>query len=365
MVRQHLRTTAAGLSALLLATACSTTEPTPEARSTAPATHPADRWFGSDYDRRQAAAFVALRALDPCALHSPQDLQQIMGMTPDELMPAGEFDVCRLRLRNREFDPGWDARINVAARWSAGSGTETVGGLQVSVQEDNAHSCTVSRPLPQALLHELAPQAVPDTSGNQARHAISLTVSWSTRSEAPPTPPCQVTRDYLTAVADAWRQPPRRDQHRTTPALPLAGVDPCAAAPELAGLLPGSVKMTPLEPYSCTLRKPPPAPLDTPSISVRLALNDDPVEQARTARAQVGLGRPTTIAGRPGTLGEGKGPFGSFCLARIRYADDPRVRVDESREDTPVSVQVVEVRAPGCEQAQKAVEAVLATAGVR
>src|SRR5690606_24047107 len=71
-------------------------------------------------------------------------------------------------------------------------------------------------------------------------------------------PPCDVARDYATALGPRMTDPPLRREHHTSPALDLAASNPCALVGAMVPILadgqelaPDSVEVEALEPFAC------------------------------------------------------------------------------------------------------------------
>ncbi|MFD1048510.1 hypothetical protein ACFQ1S_24745, partial [Kibdelosporangium lantanae] len=311
------------------------------------------------------AANAASRAIDPCALHDVAAAEQVTGMKAQVLLP-GTFNLASCDL---EVGPPGDAldawRMVTTAGVRLDDGTikkatpEKIGDLSVLHVPEVVRSkdaCTY--------MLENSPKggAVP------VRTALELSVTREeTKQEKAP---CQVAKDYLTAVIKYWIQPAYRSDKLTLPALPIGHVDPCAGLAAVAPAMGGRIQVRPssASPYDCTGIPAKLEPGMNPmQVTVALKFKGDPREALQNEKtSQGGKIKPVTVAGHTGTLTETaadpRSPkLGGSCAVNVVVDDAVGVAEFADKPNATKNLQVVSTTADTCELAQKAAESVMAT----
>lgn len=344
---RHLRAGLAVCSAVLLASSGCTTAGTPT-----PAAGPATSGSGNaanipDYYQAKAAAHAVARTIDPCALHDLTAARTITGHQVDELMPANNrLNQCVLRLSTGEFQATWTLYLEAGGAFDGArrrsAAPETIAGrLIYTEQADDGSGCTLARPLD-------------DTA------AITLTVRASTATPNTATTPCALGRDYLTATADRWNQPPLRSDRLTAPTLTLADLDPCDAAAALLPDFGDGAELNPSEPYQCGARP----GFDTPAkrsgtqpeqITITFGVAEDPMRLVDTPSStaehtELAVGDRHGVASRTS----------SGCSTTVIWDPDTVLVADARTENPPPTYQVVTIHTETCDTAHATADKVLA-----
>jgi hypothetical protein len=301
-----------------------------------------------------AAARVA-RSVDPCALHDIRAAQAISGLEADAVMPSGRgLHICALMLAGsaREL-PGVTLTTSVGVDFDQrrrGEFTEEqIGGVGFFREKAAAGDERVCRYV----------------KGFGEKTGIELAVrvgSSASESKAVAKSACQVAQEYLAAVGPVWREPAAREDRVSTPLLVLGGVDPCAGVVAVAVGLGQPVTARLMGPYGCALVPVGPKVSGT-VVAVELGMETDP-----RALLSSPIGKEysaVTVAGRPGvrteiTVSAGRQTPVKTCHVTVVAEEKVTVQENQSRSDSPKSVQVVKARAGECAVAIKAAEGVLA-----
>ncbi|WP_424187625.1 hypothetical protein ACOBQX_07460 [Actinokineospora sp. G85] len=299
-----------------------------------------------------AASFSVLRRVDVCALHDPAAAAKVVGMQPDDLMPGASLSDCVLQLVPGPRDlPAWRLRVTAGVELSdktrRESTPETLDGvavLRLPVRGADGESCAYARPM-----------------GDQA--ALQLTVRQQ-GTEAHPKTACQVAKEYLTAVAKYWREPATWADAVSTPALPVASIDPCAGLDAAMAVYGKPVRSRMEDPHRCTVYPQTPAPGDPLGgvVSVTIGVDTDP--RAPLAGAAAAEHTAVTVAGRPGVSdirNVGGGPNASgTCYVTVLADDAVEIRQHINNPDLPTSYQVIKAHSADCRIATTAIEGLLA-----
>ncbi|GAA2678738.1 MULTISPECIES: hypothetical protein [Actinosynnema] len=302
--------------------------------------------------RPAAEAYARYREIDACGLHDPVAAEKASGegSKGDELMPSDDgFDTCTLRLHKSEFNSTWTLYLRVAQEYDAAvrreAAPEQIGGLNVYVKEQGAPlpSCEVARPLD-------------DT------YAIVLDVNPADR-DAPVRPICDMARDYVAQLAPLWRDPPRHGSGRTTPALPLAGRDPCQAVAAVAEDLAEGAEIEPREVFECSIRPGtggavnPKSKAATGEITVTFGIAEDPARDVSVSPDQY---QAVELVGFRAVMGTRAGQ----CRTVAVWDPNTGIVEDNRDEDALLAVQVVRIDTPDCEpQSRRLVEKILTAVG--
>jgi hypothetical protein len=193
---------------------------------------------------RLAELFAEVRSWDVCAMHDIEAAARTTGYPSDELLPASGPGGCLLVTTAPTGIGHWELRLDLTPMPPAAGDPVDVAGVQMP-QVDGAAGggkCAYSYPIR------------PTGQGDEP-WGIQLSAVSTFGDKAP----CDVAREYATAIAPRLANPPRRSAGGTTPALDIAASDPCAVAaamvPALAdGGSPGPVAVADLEPYKCGVR---------------------------------------------------------------------------------------------------------------
>lgn len=339
-----------------------------------------------------AAAMAAARAIDPCALQDVAAATQATGMPGHSVMPSStNLAACELVTSPEDDGLGWrlttTAGVLLDDKTATQSTPEQIGGTTVLHAPDlfgDGRACryllepkattTTSAPTTRSsAADDQAPSDDPATGGGAGgsagpvRTALELMVQRDTSSPQPKDS-CAVAKDYLGAVVKYWTHPAYRSDTLTTPGLPIAQTDPCAALAGAAPAMGGQIVVSPglLTPFECTALPAGRVGQKPMLVSVDLKAVTDPrllLENAGTS--QGGKVKPITVAGHTGTVtqtaGDPRNPklAGGDCT--IDLVTDDAVTISESadRADAPKTVQVAEVRADTCELATTAASSVL------
>jgi hypothetical protein len=195
---------------------------------------------------RLAGLFAQVRSWDMCAMHDLDAAARATGYIPDELLPYREPGICRLVTTAPNGVQEWELQLDVFVVSPSEDGGRPldVGGVEMAQVRDSDDSrCAYSYP-------------INSPGEGEEPWGIELSVFSIAGNKAP----CDVAREYATAIAPRLADPPTRSAGRTTPALDITASDPCAVAaamvPELAGGQrsgPGAVAVEDLEPYQCSI----------------------------------------------------------------------------------------------------------------
>jgi hypothetical protein len=174
---------------------------------------------------RTAELSAQVRSWDVCAMHDIGAAERATGYLPDELLPHDGLGTCRLLMKERSGVEEWELLLDVFQVRPTESGGQPihVGGTQMEQAGGSDDSrCAYSYPIGSA------------GQGDEPRG-----IEVSAVGPAGNKPPCDVAREYATAIAPRLADPPLRSAGGTTPALDVALSDPCAVAaamtPALAG----------------------------------------------------------------------------------------------------------------------------------
>nr|BFE51164.1 hypothetical protein GCM10017745_45910 [Saccharothrix mutabilis subsp. capreolus] len=299
--------------------------------------------------RPTAEAFARYRKIDACGLHDPDAAAAASGdgSKGDRIMPEKDgFNHCTLRLAKSEFSTTWTIYLTVADEFDASrrrqAAPEQVAGMDILFQEEGQPlpACTVVRPLDET-------------------YAIVLDVKPDDRSN-PVRPPCDFARDYLTRMAETWKNPPQRGSGRTAPELPLALRDPCDAVAAITDDMGQGAQITPREPYKCTIQPGAPKHKGTKTgvaeTTVVLGADQTPEDLAKTLPDKY---KTSQISGFTVVSGVLAGTCRNYAIW-----DAATTIIDDNRDDDPVPyVQVVRIDTPDCDSGRTLVEKILTKVG--
>jgi hypothetical protein len=313
MTRGAVLVVLTALTALL--TACATPiAGTPHA-ATAPAAPPGGGLPLEPEQARLAELFAQVRSWDICAMHDIEAAGRATGYAPDELLPYREPGICRLVMKEPGGVQQWELQLDVfqVIPTEGGGRPLDVGGVQMQqVRDSDDVQCAYSYP-------------IGSPGEGDEPWGIQVSVYSIARSKRP----CDVAREYATAIAPRLADPPLRSAGGTIPALDITASDPCAVAaamlPAMAGgqaLAPGAVEVSDLAPYEC---------------SVAANVGDGPdarrvrgsVEFTLASVEDVGTG---TIGGFPGATDQ----LGINCQAAFAPSDVQLVGNPEISPTVPV-----------------------------
>ena len=271
--------------------------------------------------QRLADLFAQVRSWDVCAMHDVDAAARVTGYAPDELLPYREPGTCRLVVRDPSGVSEWELQLDVFPVIPAEGAGEPldVGGVRMpQVRDDSESRCAYSYP-------------IGDPQEGDEPWGIELSVYHL----APDKAPCEVAREYATAIAPQLADPPLRAAGGTAPALDITASDPCALA---AAMVPVMSDGTPLGPDA----------LDVGDIGpYRCAVTASAGDGTRTRASvefvladadEVGS---TVVGGFPGA----RNPLGIDCQALFAPQDVQLV----GNPGTSPSVPVVEIDA-GCDR---------------
>jgi hypothetical protein len=228
-----------------LVTACATPiAGTPHGAST-PITPPGGGLPLEPEQARLAELFAQVRSWDICAMHDIEAAGRATGYVPDELLPYREPGICRLLMKEPEGVQEWELQLDVfqVVPTEGGGQPLDVGGVQMpQVRDSDDVRCAYSYPIA--------------ASGEDEPWGIELSVF----SIAGNKQPCDVAREYATAIAPRMVDPPPRSAGGTNPTLDLAASDPCALAAAMVPIMSAGqpldaedVEVGDLEPYKCSV----------------------------------------------------------------------------------------------------------------
>ncbi|WP_143261889.1 hypothetical protein [Allokutzneria sp. NRRL B-24872] len=347
--RRGRRAVVGALALALLATGCSgepaaapPSDKSPAQGGGAPAASAPTMDFGSaqatpDVVKSLAEAAI-YRTWDPCALHDPTSAAKIFNDVVALIEPS-DFSSCLMTIKlDRNGSRSWRIYTRVDSRFDEDAAGEVVEAAGRKFVQDKKSSSS-------------SPGCEYNMQTSKTK-ALSLQVSWSgsLSSDPPPKDPCALAKEYITALAPFFANPPLRSEKATEPQLPLASKDPCAPVKELAekfkslGAGEQPRVSTGLSANDCNLNfssKPVPGQRTRPEISIGYKWSIDPAEGI----AGGGTARKTQIEGKPALVNER--PTGSIgCIVTVQY--DPLEVPEVDR------VQVVQVGAPDCQTAEEA-----------
>lgn len=283
-----------------------------------------------------ADQFAVVRGWDLCAMHDIPAATRITGWEPRALLPNPE-DGCDLTLGAPDRADQWGLTIEVTrllrpderrpAEWGTPGAPITVDGVQLSNVVNRADSCAYDYPLVRA-----------------GAESWGIQISWGFDAggfEAKP--PCDVVRDYVTALGSRLTDPPLRSAGLTTPALTLAELDPCAVVAAVLTTVSGETALTA---ENTVVR------LSTPrecraSLSTGMFKTTD-VEVA-FGIDHGGLSTTGTVAGRPAEL-EGGSWIVWSCRATFQATD---VELSSYSRDKFPSVEIMTIEFSVCEHVQQ------------
>ncbi|WP_030431918.1 DUF3558 domain-containing protein [Allokutzneria albata] len=340
------------LALALLVTGCSggpaATPPSDKspAQGGAPAASAPKVDFGSvqvDPETLKGLAESAIyRTWDPCALHDPTSAAKIFGDPATSLEPS-DFTACLMLVDlDRTGSRRWRVYTRIASTFNEGAGGEVLEAA--------------GRKFVQAKKSASSTPGCEYTMQTSQTKALSLEVNWSgASSEAPPKDPCALAKEYTTAVAPFFANPPLRSEKATDPELPLASKDPCASAKEIAekfkSLAAGGEqpRLSPglLSPNTCRLSfssRVVPGQKVRPEISIDHRWGIDPAEGISGG----GTVRKTQIEGKPALVNDQTARYVGACIAQVQYDPMKVPKVD--------MVQLIQVSAPDCQTAEEALK---------
>ncbi|WP_309111983.1 hypothetical protein [Saccharothrix sp.] len=298
--------------------------------------------------RPAAEAFARYRKIDACGLHDPAAASAASGegSKGDRIMPEKDgFNHCTLKLAKSEFSSTWTIYLTVAEEFDAGrrreAAPEQFAGMEILVQEEGQPlpSCSIIRPLDQT-------------------YAIVLDVKPDDRTKVV-RPPCDFARDYVTRMAETWKNPPQRGSGRTAPDLPLALRDPCDAVAAVTEDMGQGAKIMPREPYKCTIQ-PGPAAKGTKTAAaettVVFGVDESPDD---LVKSQPDKYKTSQVGGFTVVSGVLAGTCRNYAIW-----DAATTVIDDNLDDDPVpNVQVVRIDTPDCDGGRALVEKILAKVG--
>jgi hypothetical protein len=281
--------------------------------------------------RQLAELFAQVRTWDMCAMHDLGAASRATGFVPDELLPYRELGICRLVLKDQRGVEDWKLQVHVfPVIPTPGGAPIQVGGLTLEqVRDSDDMRCAYSLPI----------------GFTGAAKPYGIEVSGTSISGV--RPPCDVVREYVTAIAPRLQSPPLRGDGGTTPALPLSGNDPCALAAAMIPVLADgeplgsdSVRVSELGPYDCGVT------VFTGALPNR--------EQSRASVALAVRSERDVSAGSLGGYPASLNELGIFCS--VVFAPSGQLA---GNPDVPASVPVVEVIGD-CEQVEELAEVAVA-----
>ncbi|MCE7012137.1 hypothetical protein LWC34_56400 [Kibdelosporangium philippinense] len=290
----------------------------------------------ADYEKENIPVLQALRQIDPCAMLDLEVIKKISeGPELNSIAPGDLLNECTVSVGQNDLKETWSFEV-IAGVPVGADGAEDIAGVQFTKFSSRPTSCNYTTPMSKTF-------------------GLALQTTWhGLSSEQPPKPSCDVAKQYLTDTIARWKTPPKRSEHKTTPALPLATIDPCIAAKTLLGTGEGHVRIS--APYRCSVQ---PKQGDRPdktapsqNIDVSLLFGNDPVQQIPVNPTSF---KPAQIKGKPAAVSQSR----SSCRITVQYSADTMVKVDEAKGQEPARTQVIEVNAGTCEAANAAAETVV------
>lgn len=280
--------------------------------------------------QRLAGLFADVRSWDMCAIHDIAAAERATGFAPDELLPYREPGNCRLVMRDPGETDDWELQLDVfQVVPTAGGQPLDVGGVQMpQVHESDETRCAYSYPI-----------GIPAKGDDQ--WGIDISVFGTADNEAP----CDVAREYATAIAPRLADPPLRSAGGTRPALAIAASDPCALAAAMVPVLSdgqplgsGALEVGDLQPYGCGVY------VTAGDGSTARRVNGS-VEYTMTSAGDIGA---DTVAGHPAVRTE----LGTNCKVAFAPSDVVLAGNPESAPTVP-TVEIVS----GCGQIDALAEA--------
>lgn len=299
---------------------------------------------------------AALRAIDPCALHSVAAAAEVTGMEPDEIMPGQSLASCVIELVPGPLELAtWTISATVGAPFEEQDRTEataeTIGKVEVFKPsgydaEAGADLCAYIVPVSPTAGLELYVTRTDDKVKQAA---------------------CEVAEAYLTKVISYWASPALRSDEVTTPQFRVATLDPCTGLTELAADLGGEVRTFASNPFTCSAMAMAPAKaIGSGVTTVEIGVEKDPL---KVLDSKVALGTDTgyvtdavTIAGKPGVRSSTTGEAQiSSCSVTVVVDEQVVLRSNQADPEALPSYQVVSARGGTCAIAEKAAELVVSS----
>ncbi|MFB9909519.1 hypothetical protein [Allokutzneria oryzae] len=295
---------------------------------------------------RNMAEMAIYRTWDPCALHDPASASRIFGDAVSLIEPS-DFDSCLLKVNlDRTGSRNWRIYTRIG---SPLLDDEAAGGAVVEA---------AGRKFLQGKKSSSSTPGCEYNMQTSKTKVLSLQVTWGGMStETPPKDPCALAKEYVTAVAPFFANPPLRSEAQTEPQLPLASKDPCAPLKDLVekfksmtveGEQPSAI-VSGTSPNTCTLSfstRYTPGKKSKPQISVDYKWGIDPAEGLSGGAST----RPIQVEGKPAQVEDHTARALGACMVRVQYDPMKVPAVDR--------VQVVQVAAPDCQTAEEAAKIV-------
>ncbi|RAS59442.1 uncharacterized protein DUF3558 [Lentzea atacamensis] len=294
--------------------------------------------------RAKALAHARDRQIDACGLHDPAAAEKATGDKGDELVPgSGGLHECDLRLHKGEFNSTWRFNVEAGALFDASSrksaAPENLGGLDIFVTEHDT-SCEIAKPI-------------------DDDYAVVIVANAPSGKDKPAKAPCQVLREYVTALAPTWKELPKRGSGRTTPEFTLTRLDPCSAAATAMDMFAEPFLET-SNPVTCTARSMKPAPpqqrpkgVGRDEVTVTWVMDDDP---SKLVRAGDDSAREVTIDGRKAVLNKGS----NGCTTYIVWDPDVSVVADNRNPEDETLTQQIRVTTATCDNAEQIAQKIVA-----
>ncbi|WP_344874790.1 hypothetical protein [Allokutzneria multivorans] len=351
--RRGRRAVVGALALALLATGCSGEQAAapPSGKAPAQGGAPAASAPTADFGPVQVdpetlkgfAESAIYRTWDPCALHDPTSAAKIFSDVVALIEPS-DFTSCLMTIKlDRTGSRSWRIYTRIASSYlqeEGGEVLEAAGRKFVQAKKGSSSS----------------PGCEYDMQTSKTK-SLSLQVSWSgsLSTDPPPKDPCALAKEYMTALAPFFVNPPLRSEKATEPQLPLASKDPCVPVKDLAEKfksLTGAGEQpklsSGLSPNDCTVvfsSKYTPGQRTRPEISIGYKWSIDPAEGIGAG----GTVRKTQVEGKPALVNE-RTSGSTGCIVTVQY--DPLEIPEVDR------VQVVQVGAPDCQTAEEAAKIV-------
>lgn len=297
--------------------------------------------------RAKALAHARDRQIDACGLHDPAAAEKATGDKGDELVPgSGGLHECDLRLHKGEFNSTWRFNVEAGALFDAGSrksaAPENLGGLDVFITEGDTR-CEIAKPI-------------------DDDYAVVMVANAPSGKDKPAKTPCQVLREYVTALAPTWKELPKRGSGRTTPEFTLTRLDPCSAAATAMDMFAEPFLET-SNPVTCTARSMKPAPpqqrpkgAGRDEVTVSWIMDDDPAKLVRAGDASA---REVTIDGRKAVLNKGS----NGCTTYIVWDPDVSVVEDNRNPEDETLTQQIRINTATCDNAEQVAQKIVAKVG--
>ncbi|MCP3804238.1 hypothetical protein NLX83_33690 [Allokutzneria sp. A3M-2-11 16] len=296
--------------------------------------------------RRNMAEMAIYRTWDPCALHDPTAAAKVFGDAVALIEPS-DFTSCLLRVNlDRTGSRGWRIYTRVGSPFLE---DDVAGATVLDAAGRKFHG------------KKSAPGSTPGCDfvmQTSKTKTLQLQVNWGGMStETPPKDSCEAAKEYMTAIAPFFANPPLRSEAQTEPQLPLASKDPCAPVKELVekfrsmsveGEQPSAI-VTGMSPNTCTLSfssRYAPGKKTKPQISIDYKWGIDPAEGISGGAPS----RQVQIEGKPAKVEDHTARSLGSCMVQVQYDAMKIPAVDR--------VQVVQVAAPDCQTAEEAAKIV-------